>query len=216
MLLTYLIEYTGMKAWVGSLIFLVMVAGCGDRMVVQKRANYAPPVTSGSKATSTLSEVQKSVLQGAKDQLVSPAVYDASYRALDYPGGDVDSGRGACTDVVIRALREVGIDLQKEIYEDSARGGYPRIVRRDRNIDHRRCPNLRVWMRKNFEDVDDGKWEPGDIVFWKLTNGLDHVGIVSDVKMGNQWEMIHNISGVKQELVDQRWVVVDVFRVSSD
>jgi uncharacterized protein YijF (DUF1287 family) len=53
------------------------------------------------------------VFQGALAQLEEPATYDAGYYSIPYPGGDVPQDRGACADVVVRAYRHAGVDLQK-------------------------------------------------------------------------------------------------------
>lgn len=111
--------------------------------------------------------------------------YSAGYQRISYPNGDV-SGGGVCTDVVIRVLREVGIDLQKEVHEDMLANFsvYPRSwgdTIPDANIDHRRVPNLMTWFgRKGYEiPITDSlnDYLPGDIIFWRLPSGLTHAGI---------------------------------------
>lgn len=145
--------------------------------------------------------------------------YDASYQRLKYPNGDVPRDRGACTDVVIRALRSVGYDLQKLVHEDAKahRRRYPRIERLDPNIDHRRCPNLVVYFRtygKGLKkDAPWRDWQPGEIVFWKLPNGLDHVGVVAEPRNpdGKPW-VVHNIAGTAHEDAITAWQIVGRFR----
>lgn len=138
--------------------------------------------------------------------------YDSSYFSIAYPNGDIPAGKGVCTDVVIRAYRKLGIDLQKEVHEDmkSYFHLYPRIwglKSTDTNIDHRRVPNLMKFferhgeVKKNSEIAED--YIPGDIVCWDLGNGLTHIGIVSNRKVvgTKRYAIIHNI-GQGQVLED--------------
>jgi uncharacterized protein len=130
--------------------------------------------------------------------------YDPDYRVIDYPLGDVPADRGVCTDVVIRAYRMLGIDLQKEIHQDMRNnfGKYPKIwglARPDKNIDHRRVPNLMVFFErhgtvKNSTD-NPNDYQPGDIVCWNLSGGIKHIGIVSRIKSTDQkrYLIVHNI-----------------------
>ncbi|MFD2033171.1 DUF1287 domain-containing protein [Belliella marina] len=138
--------------------------------------------------------------------------YDPSYFRLDYPNGDVPADKGVCTDVVIRAYRKLGIDLQKEVHEDMKSNfeKYPKnwgLNRPDKNIDHRRVPNLMVFF-KRYGDVrhiseDSKDYLPGDIVCWNLGGGTTHIGIVSTKKAidGKRHLIVHNI-GAGQVLED--------------
>ncbi|MDR2148126.1 MAG: DUF1287 domain-containing protein [Tannerella sp.] len=138
--------------------------------------------------------------------------YDPSYFQIAYPNGDVPANKGVCTDVVIRAYRKLGIDLQREVHEDMKAnfGKYPGIWRLsapDKNIDHRRVPNLMKFfsrhgtVRKMSHDPDD--YQPGDMVCWDLGGGITHIGIVSARKSadGKRNLIIHNI-GAGQVLED--------------
>jgi len=133
-------------------------------------------------------------------------VYDPGYYSIQYPGGDVPAGRGVCSDVLVRAYRELGIDLQKEVHEDMKANFdlYPSIwglTRPDPNIDHRRVPNL----MKFFERVGTSKplsekpedYLPGDIVCWNLGGAVTHIGIVVNRRSvhGNRPLVVHNIGG---------------------
>lgn len=130
--------------------------------------------------------------------------YDGSYFQINYPNGDVPSDKGVCTDVVIRAYRKVGIDLQKEVHEDMRANFamYPKnwaLTRPDKNIDHRRVPNLMTFFArhgtvKNISQNPDD-YQPGDIVCWNLGGGLTHIGIVSGKKSsdGQRFLIVHNI-----------------------
>jgi uncharacterized protein YijF (DUF1287 family) len=155
-------------------------------------------------------------------------VYDQSYYSLSYPGGDVPKGRGACTDVIIRALRATGRDLQKLMHEDMKRNFalYPSrkrwgLTRTDKNIDHRRVPNQMVFYRRFGQELtrdtsakNRAAWQPGDIVCWDLNgNGMTHTGIVSDRNNVRDWPLvIHNIGGCREEDALTAWKIIGHFR----
>ncbi len=137
-------------------------------------------------------------------------VYDPSYLILNYPNGDVPRGKGVCTDVVIRAYRKVGIDLQREVHEDIKRNFdvYPKKwghTKPDKNIDHRRVLNLMTFFSRQGTDIeisDNPKdYETGDIVCWDLGSGVMHIGIVSANKTedGKKNLIIHNIGAGQVE-----------------
>ena len=147
-----------------------------------------------------------SLALAANELTKDDVVYDPSYFSISYPNGDVPKGKGVCTDVVIRAYRKFGVDLQVEVHEDMRTnfGKYPNIwglKRTDKNIDHRRVPNLMKFferfgivkpMTKNAED-----YIPGDIVCWNLGGAITHIGIVSNKKStdGKRHLIVHNIGG---------------------
>ena len=118
-------------------------------------------------------------------------IYDPSYFSIDYPNGDVPSDKGVCTDVIIRAYRKIGIDLQKEVHEDMKANFslYPKnwgLRTTDKNIDHRRVPNLMTFFKRKGAEkpitVQPMSYLPGDVVCWSLGNGLTHTGIVVNKK----------------------------------
>jgi uncharacterized protein YijF (DUF1287 family) len=138
--------------------------------------------------------------------------YDPAYFRISYPGGDVPTDKGVCTDVVIRAYRKLGVDLQKEVHEDMAANfkKYPKnwgMKSTDTNIDHRRVPNLMTFfarhgqVKKITSAADD--YLPGDIVTWDLGGGIPHIGIVIHKKSSDQkrYMVVHNI-GRGQEISD--------------
>ncbi|MFO7616246.1 MAG: DUF1287 domain-containing protein [Bacteroidales bacterium] len=138
--------------------------------------------------------------------------YDPAYRAIDYPNGDVPADRGVCTDVIIRAYRKLGIDLQKEVHQDMRAhfGQYPNLwglSQTDKNIDHRRVPNLMTFFARHGHvkkiTNNPSDYEPGDIVCWDLGGGIPHIGIVSGKKSadGLRYLIVHNI-GAGQVLED--------------
>ena len=139
-------------------------------------------------------------------------IYDPSYFRIDYPNGDIPEGKGVCTDVIIRAYRKIGIDLQKEVHEDMMANfdKYPHnwgLNRTDRNIDHRRVPNLitffsRHGIVKQISQIAED-YQPGEIICWNLGGGITHIGIVSEKKSPDKQRhlIIHNI-GAGQVLED--------------
>lgn len=132
----------------------------------------------------------RALIYAAQAQIGVTTIYDGSYQSLPYPGGDVARERGVCTDVVIRALRDAhSYDLQQHVHRDMKRAfsKYPAIwglSRPDRNIDHRRVPNLRRFFARLGAELPaptpDTEFQPGDLVTWTLGPGLPHIGIVSD------------------------------------
>lgn len=139
--------------------------------------------------------------------------YDGSYFSIAYPGGDVPANIGVCTDVVVRTYRAIGIDLQKLVHEDMSRhfDSYPskRIwghSSADRNIDHRRVPNLQTFFARHGKQLpvtsNKQDYAPGDLVTWLLYGSRPHIGIVTDIidpQTGNP-RIVHNIgAGPKLE-----------------
>jgi len=130
--------------------------------------------------------------------------YDPSYFSIPYPNGDVPDGKGVCTDVVIRAYRKVGIDLQQSVHLDMKKhfAAYPKIwglKSTDKNIDHRRVPNLMTFFERHKAEKSISKdatdYLPGDIVCWNLGGAITHIGIVVDQKSedGLRNLIVHNI-----------------------
>ena len=126
--------------------------------------------------------------RAAEERATHFVLYDPSYRSIAYPMGDVAPNRGVCTDVVIRAYRALGIDLQQLVHEDMRRSfsSYPAIwglSRPDPNIDHRRVPNLEVFFARHGQSLPASDkpedYLPGDVVSWRLDNGRPHIGIVT-------------------------------------
>jgi len=144
------------------------------------------------------------VIDGAKRQVGVTYMYDSRYVRMSYPGGDVPMDRGVCTDVVVRAYRNAGVDLQVRVHEDMKRhfAAYPKswgLRRPDSNIDHRRVPNLQTFFRRKGERLlvtqRGADYKPGDIVTWLLTAGVPHIGIVSDVRVPgtDRYQVVHNV-----------------------
>lgn len=138
--------------------------------------------------------------------------YDPTYFSIAYPNGDVPGNKGVCTDVIIRAYRKMGIDLQEEVHEDMVFNfsKYPKIwglSKTDKNIDHRRVPNLMTFFTRHGEvklmSTDASKYLPGDIVCWNLGGAVTHIGIVVKQKStdGQRPMIVHNI-GAGQVIED--------------
>jgi uncharacterized protein len=152
-----------------------------------------------------------------------PEVYDPAYVRIPFPGGDVPAGRGVCADVIVRAFRGAGLDLQLEVNRDmrAAFDQYPKtwgLRRPDPNIDHRRVLNLETFFtrkraaRPKSQVASD--YMAGDVVSWRLDNGLPHIGIVSTRRApsGNPF-IVHNIgAGSRHEDVLFAWRMIGVYR----
>ena len=155
----------------------------------------------------------------------SQVEYIPSYVAIDYPNGDVPAKTGVCSDVVIRAYRKLGIDLQKEVHEDMKANFslYPKtwgLKSPDKNIDHRRVPNLETFFERKGKSLpitqNANDYKVGDIVTWRLSgNGIPHIGIVTHLKSndGKRNKFVHNI-GSGQVLEDClfNWKIVGHYR----
>lgn len=150
--------------------------------------------------------------EAAVDLTFQKVVYDPAYYSIVYPGGDIPEGKGVCTDLIIRAYRKMGVDLQYEVHEDmvSSFDKYPGLwglKNTDTNIDHRRVPNLMTFFsRKGIvktitADPDD--YLPGDLVTWDLGGGVPHIGIVTGIRSSDniRYMVAHNI-GNGQEISD--------------
>lgn len=155
------------------------------------------------------------IVLGAQRQLSWNTAYTPGYFKIGFPNGDIPKERGVCTDVIVRALRYAGYDLQVLINQDmkSNWSKYPRYSgqkKPDSSIDHRRVPNQVAFFKRYGTLLPLNRIEPGDIIYWKLSNGLDHTGIVSNRKAANgRYMVIHNIAGIAEEdcLYRYRWVL---------
>jgi uncharacterized protein YijF (DUF1287 family) len=158
------------------------------------------------------------IAEGAQQQVGVTVVYDPAYVSLRYPGGDLPLSRGVCADVVVRAFRVAGIDLQRVVHEDMVHAfkRYPAfwgLSRPDTNIDHRRVPNLMKFFERTGKTAS-GTFLPGDVVAWRLPGGLYHIGVVSsDVAPSMHPLMIHNIgNGAQKEDVLFAYQIIGHYR----
>lgn len=206
-------------------LLLLIFANCQKRS--EPRVSQAPtPLPAAIQkpwAPDTPPEL-KQLVDSAIDQARVTTGYDPSYVEIQYPGGDVPLETGVCSDVVVRAFRKAGIDLQKEVHDDmrGAWSVYPRkwgAARPDPNIDHRRVLNLMTYFDRQGKTLpitthrDD--YLPGDIVTWDLGTGVEHIGIVvntwSDVARG--YLIVHNIgAGARSEDVLFNWKITGHYR----
>ena len=184
------------------------LAGCG-----RVAADQPPPATGKAGR----------LIAAARAQIGVTVRYDSAYTPLAFPGGDVPRERGVCTDVVIRAYRDaLGLDLQALVNADMRKefSAYPRtwgLRSPDRNIDHRRVPNLRRWLTRQGATLpipaDGSGWRPGDI-FTALVDGRSpHIGLVSDRRGPDGWLIVHNIgAGTREEDGLTAWPITGRYR----
>jgi uncharacterized protein len=167
----------------------------------------------------------KLVIDGATDQVGKTTGYDPSYQKIDYPNGDVPIETGVCSDVIVRAFRKAGIDLQKDLHEDMKDNfsAYPTrwgLKGADANIDHRRVPNLQTYFTRKGKSLSTGgsseTFLPGDIITWDLgLGGTEHIGMVVNVwyKPEQRYLIVHNIGGgTRMEDVLFAWKITGHYR----
>jgi len=206
------------------LICLLAASGCHRQARVVHRGPAIPPNATVKALPNNAPPKLKQLLDGAIAQAGVTTSYDPSYVSLSYPGGDVPETTGVCSDVVVRAFRKAGIDLQKEIHEDmtTARSDYPTkwgAISPDSNIDHRRVLNLMAYFRRHGKSLpisyEATDYQPGDIVAWELTSGIDHIGIVTNMSSGSEdrYMIVHNIgAGARVEDVLFDWTIKGHYR----
>ena len=202
---------------------LIIAVAAFVSMIACERARGTAPANPQTVATD-ISTALKPVVENAIEQTRHTLSYDPSYVKLDYPGGDLPIEKGVCADVIVRAFRKGGVDLQKEIHEDMARNfsAYPNkwgLTRPDSNIDHRRVPNLMTYFSRKQKALqikrDPKDYLPGDVVAWDLGNGLLHIGIVVNRRSqeSQNFYVVHNIgAGAKLEDVLFAWPIIGHYR----
>jgi uncharacterized protein len=209
-----------------SVLFLTLspLSGCQETRGSQRAVEISQSaLTEAMRVKADATPLEK-INAGAIEQTTQTTGYDASYAKLDYPNGDVPIETGVCADVVVRAFRKAGIDLQKELHEDMKKSfaTYPRkwgLRGPDANIDHRRVPNLMTWFdrqgkaRPITKDAKD--YLPGDVIAWDMTPGLPHIGMVSKIKVegAERYAVVHNIgAGARIEDVLFAWKIIGHYR----
>lgn len=194
---------------------LALLAGCAVGLA-------GPALAAGSAETAAPAHALK-LVRAARAQIGVTTRYDGAYRRIRYPMGDVPAQAGVCTDVVVRAWRAQGVDLQQLVHEDMRRAwhAYPKLwglKRPDTNIDHRRVPNLAVFFRRRGQSLPASRqpedYRPGDMVTWMLPGNLPHIGIISDRKSASGTPLvIHNVgAGTQEEDALLRWPVTGHYR----
>ncbi len=178
-------------------LIVIFTATC--RRQYEARQSAEPLRSSLQPLPANASPQLKQFLEGAIDQTKVTTGYDAAYVGIKYPGGDVPPETGVCSDVIVRAFRKVGIDLQQEVHEDmkTAWSAYPRkwgAASPDTNIDHRRVLNLMTYFDRSGKTLpvttDRKDYLPGDTVAWDLSGGMDH------------WHRYESFVGIGTALVD--------------
>lgn len=164
------------------------------------------------------------LVDAAVEQTKITTGYDPSYVKLNYPNGDVASETGVCSDVIVRAFRKTGIDLQKEVHDDMtlAWAEYPKkwgARGTDTNIDHRRVLNLNEYFERKGKSLpiteNRADYLPGDVVAWDLGDGLDHIGILTNLasEADQHYLIVHNIgAGARAEDVLMAWKITGHYR----
>ena len=149
---------------------------------------------------------EKKISDAAITLTKDKVVYNGAYVSIPYPNGDVPKSQGVCTDVIIRAYRKLGIDLQKEVHEDmkSNFSKYPKtwgLTKTDTNIDHRRVPNLETFFSRKGQKLTVTKnpsdYKTGEMVTWMINDKMPHIGIVTHLKSrdGKRNLIVHNVGG---------------------
>lgn len=175
-------------------------------------------------------ELTDTLVKAAIARTHHQVIYNGAYFKIEYPNGDVPSQYGVCTDVIIRSYRKLGIDLQRLVHEDMRDyfHKYPakRIwnqTRTDRNIDHRRVPNLQTFFTRHGQVLPVTKhgrdYQPGDIITWMLPGNLPHIGIVVDQLSadGERPLIVHNVgAGPQLEDVLFRYDITGRYRYGVD
>jgi uncharacterized protein YijF (DUF1287 family) len=195
------------------------------RLLIGAAASLALPGCGRSEADRVPAATGKAarLIAAARAQIGVTIRYDPAYSVLAFPNGDVPRQRGTCTDVLVRAYRDAfGLDLQALVNADmrAAFGAYPRrwgLTAPDRNIDHRRVPNLRTWLSRHGAALpvpaDPSGWRPGDI-FTSLVGGRGtHIGLVSDRRGARGPMIVHNIgAGTREEDALTDWPITGRYR----
>lgn len=213
-----------------AVIALTLTAGCAFRdrdAAASSKETLAQGATVESLTRRPISDIPqiKKIVDSAIEQTRQTLEYDPSYAKLDYPNGDVPVERGVCADVIVRAFRNAGVDLQKDVHEDMSRhfSAYPAkwgARKPDSNIDHRRVPNLMTLFERKSKAVQitrkSTEYIPGDVVAWELDNHLLHIGLVTDAVAGStqNYLVVHNIgAGAKLEDVLMSWKIIGHYRM---
>lgn len=214
MFLSGKLNMCGTKTAARGFVFLFVVCSLAcqtDLPIVAQREKQANSSSATAvekqKLAAIDSDAIRRMLENAGRQIEVTRSYDPEYVRINYPNGDVAPEKGVCTDVVIRAFRAAGIDLQREVHEDmrASFAAYPKkwnLKSPDTNIDHRRVPNLQTFFARKGKSLPitqpGDNFKPGDVVAWDLDGkGLTHIGLVSNVwnEKTGRYSIIHNIGG---------------------
>ncbi|HMJ24789.1 MAG TPA: DUF1287 domain-containing protein [Pyrinomonadaceae bacterium] len=203
---------------------LLLSSACQQQLVRSKPLRPPEQQTETRALPANSSPILKLIIDGTVEQIGKTTSYDPSYQKIEYPNGDVPIETGVCSDVIVRAFRKGGIDLQKDLHEDM-KGNFSAYPTRwglkspDANIDHRRVPNLQTYFGRKGKSLSPGganeTFLPGDIVTWDLGFGTPHVGMVVNVwsKPTGRYLIVHNIgAGTLMEDVLFSWKITGHYR----
>ena len=205
-------------------LLTITAGGCQRQYATSRSTPPVPPTALVQPLPPQSSPQLKQFIEAAVAQSKVTTGYDPSYVKLDYPNGDVPNDTGVCSDVVVRAFRKVGVDLQKEVHEDMklAWAEYPRkwgARGTDTNIDHRRVLNLNTYFDRQGKSLplsnDRADYLPGDVVAWELSDGVEHIGILTNLMSDSDkhYLIVHNIgAGARVEDVLLGWKIIGHFR----
>jgi uncharacterized protein YijF (DUF1287 family) len=215
--------------WLAAALFVVTLpaVGCIQTTPTRKFASVVLPTPTPSVAgpmPAKASPQLKQLVEAAIAQSKVTTGYDPSWVKINYPGGDVTEDTGVCSDVVVRAFRKTGIDLQKEVHEDMTRAWsvYPKrwgANGTDTSIDHRRVLNLMTYFDRQGKALpvtnDRADYIPGDVIAWQLSDGVEHIGILTNFcsQPDQHYLVVHNIgSGARIEDVLLAWKIIGHYR----
>src|SRR5262245_35819941 len=185
-----------------------------------KTAYLSPGDLAGTLQFKPVATPLDKALANSVEQTTKTVSYNLAYVKIAYPDGDVPVESGVCADVIIRAFREGGVDLQKEVHEDMNGNfkKYPQkwgAKRPDHNIDHRRVANLMTWFSRRGKNLalsdNPNDYRAGDVVAWELGNGRLHIGLISGIKIKgtDRLAVVHNIGlGARLEDVLFEWKII--------
>lgn len=213
-----------------TILLLLLAAGCSRPLPARRVAGPSPPSPSPSPwivigpMPANASPQLKQLIEAAAEQSKVTTGYDPSWVKIDYPNGDVPQNTGVCSDVVVRAFRKTGIDLQKEVHEDMTRewAAYPKrwgTNGTDTSIDHRRVLNLMTYFDRQHKSLplssDRADYLPGDVIAWELSDGVEHIGIMTNYQSqpDQHYLVVHNIgAGARIEDVLLTWKIIGHYR----
>ncbi|HEX8247669.1 MAG TPA: DUF1287 domain-containing protein [Pyrinomonadaceae bacterium] len=208
-----------------TFLLLLFNFACQMSSPIPAREDVPVSATPKQKLHDVPSAEIKKMLESAFEQTRVTKTYDPAYVELPYPNGDVPVETGVCTDVLIRAFRRAGTDLQKEVHEDMRANFhfYPKkwgLPKPDTNIDHRRVPNLQTFFARQGKSLaitrNPADYKPGDVVSWDIDGkGMTHIGLVSNLwnEATKRYLIIHNMGwGTKAEDVLFTWKITGHYR----
>lgn len=212
------------RRFVPFCLLLISVTGCQQLSERRSQVTVIPPPSVTKPLAANAPPQLKQFLDAAIEQSTVTTGYDPSWVKIAYPNGDVPAETGVCSDVIVRAFRKTGIDLQKEVHEDMTRAWaeYPKkwgASGTDTSIDHRRVLNLMTWFKRQGKSLpitnDRADYLPGDVVAWDLKEGLEHIGILTNLSSepDQHYLVVHNIgAGARIEDVLMTWKIVGHYR----